>query len=108
MILVTTDSIPGREITAVLGLVRGATVRCGHFGEDVQAFLKNLLGGEIEEYTRLAAQAREQAIDRMLEDARDRQADAIVGLRFANCEIGEGAAEFLVYGTAVRLAPKKT
>ena len=107
MILLTIDSVPGREIVEVIGLVRGATVRGGHFGEDVQAWIKNLLGGEIEEYTRLAAQAREQAVDRMLAEARDQRADAVIGLRFASCEIGEGAAEFLVYGTAVRLAPQK-
>lgn len=108
MILSTTDTIPGREIVSTIGLVRGSTVRCCHVGDDVQAWLKNLVGGEIEEYTRLAAQAREQALDRMVEEARAREADAIVAVRFASSEIDTGAAEFLVYGTAVKLAPKKS
>ena len=108
MILVTTDTIPGREIVDVIGLVRGSAVRCGHVGEDVQAWLKNLVGGEIEEYTRVVAQAREQALDRIADEARARSADAIVGLRFSSTEVAEGAAELLVYGTAVKLAPKKT
>ena len=108
MILTTTDAVPGREIAATIGLVRGSTVRCCHLGDDVQAWLKNLVGGEIEEYTRLAAQAREQALDRLVEEARAREADAVVGLRFASSEIDTGAAEFLVYGTAVKLAPRKS
>lgn len=104
MILTTTDTLPGREIREVLGLVRGSTVRAGHVGEDVHAWLKNLVGGEIHEYTKLLAQAREEALDRMIEEARARGADAVVGLRFSGCEIASGAAEFLAYGTAVRLA----
>lgn len=103
MILCTTDTVPGREIREALGLVRGSTVRAGHVGEDVNAWFKNLVGGEIHEYTKLLAQAREEALDRMLEEARVRGADAIVGLRFAGCEIASGAAEFLAYGTAVKL-----
>lgn len=104
MILVTTDTVPGREIRATIGLVRGSTVRAGHLGEDVHAWLKNLVGGEIHEYTKLLAQAREEALDRMLEEARARGADAVVGLRFSGCEIATGAAEFLAYGTAVTLS----
>jgi uncharacterized protein YbjQ (UPF0145 family) len=104
MILCTTESVPGRAISAVLGLVRGNTVRSGHFGEDMNAWLKNLVGGEIHEYTKLMAQAREEALDRMMEEARAQGADAVVGLRFEGCEIATGAAEFLAYGTAVRLA----
>lgn len=103
MILTTTDGVPGRIIRETVGLVRGSAVRGGHFGDDVQAWVKNLVGGEIHEYTRLLAQAREQAVDRMVEEARARGADAVVGLRFESCEITEGAAEFLVYGTAVKL-----
>jgi uncharacterized protein YbjQ (UPF0145 family) len=103
MILTTTDTIPGRDVVEVLGLVRGSTVRASHAGKDVQAWFKNLVGGEIEEYTKLLAEAREQALDRMMEAARARGAEAVVGLRFSSCEITSGAAEFLVYGTAVRL-----
>jgi uncharacterized protein YbjQ (UPF0145 family) len=103
MILSTTDSIPGRDVGEMIGLVRGSTVRASHVGRDVHAWFKNLVGGEIEEYTKLLAEAREQALDRMLEDARAKGADAVVGLRFQSCEIATGAAEFLVYGTAVKL-----
>ncbi len=106
MILVTTDEVPGRTIVEALGLVRGNTVRCAHVGDDVQAWLKNFVGGEIEEHTKLLAEAREQALDRMVADARARGADAIVGLRFATSEVEDGAAEFLAYGTAVKLAPR--
>jgi uncharacterized protein YbjQ (UPF0145 family) len=104
MILATTDELPGKRIEAALGLVYGSTVRGGHLGFDVNALLKNLVGGEIEEYTRLMAEAREQAIDRLIRHARERGADAVVGLRFASAEIADGAAEIIVYGTAVRLA----
>lgn len=107
MILLTIDEVPGRKIVEVVGLVRGNTVRSAHFGDDLQAWLKNLVGGEIEEHTKLLAEAREQALDRMVDEARARGADAIVGLRFANSEITTGAAEFLAYGTAVKLARGK-
>jgi uncharacterized protein YbjQ (UPF0145 family) len=103
MILSTTDSISGRSIVQVLGLVRGNTVRCAHLGTDVSAWIKNLVGGEIDEYTKILAEAREQALDRMTEEARAKGADAIVGLRFTTSELADGAAEFLVYGTAVKL-----
>lgn len=106
MILVTTDVVPGREITAVIGLVRGNTVRARHVGRDLLASLKNMVGGEIDEYTKLLAESREQSLDRMLAEAQARGADAIVGLRFATSEIAQGASEFLAYGTAVKLAPR--
>ena len=105
MILVTTDGVPGRQIETVFGLVRGNTVRGAAATEDVHAWLENVVGGEIPEYTRLLAQCREQAIDRMIADARARGADAIVGMRFMSCEIANGAAEILAYGTAVKLKP---
>ena len=104
MIMVTTDAIPGREITAVIGLVRGSTVRCADARADFQAWVKNLVGGEILEYTKVLAEAREQALDRMVEEARMRGANAITGVRFSHCDIAERAAEFLVYGTAVKVA----
>jgi uncharacterized protein YbjQ (UPF0145 family) len=104
MITSTTDTLPGREIVEVLGLVRGNTVRARHVGKDIGAFFKNLVGGEIEEYTKLLAESREQSLDRMDAEATALGADAIVGLRFATSLIAQGAAEFLCYGTAVRLA----
>jgi len=106
MILTTTECVPGRELHQTIGLVRGSTVRAAHAGTDMQAWLKNLVGGEIEEYTKLLAEAREQALDRLMAEARARGADAVVGLRFSSCEITDGAAEFLVYGTAVKLLPR--
>lgn len=103
MILTTTDTIPGRTIVDVVGLVRGNTVRGAHASHDLAAWMKNLVGGEIAEYTKLLAESREQALDRMRADARALGADAVVGVRIVTCEIAEGAAEILVYGTAVRL-----
>ena len=103
MILATSDEIRGREITEVLGLVQGSAVRARHLGKDILARLKNLVGGELEEYTKLLAESREQALDRMRAEARSKGADAIVTLRFASSEIASGAAEMLVYGTAVKL-----
>lgn len=106
MILATCDDIPQREITEVLGLVRGSSVRARHVGRDIGAVFKNLVGGEIPEYTKLLAEAREQALDRMLQEARVLGADAVVAMRYSSSEISTGAAEVLVYGTAVKLAPK--
>jgi uncharacterized protein YbjQ (UPF0145 family) len=103
MILVTTESIAGREIEKVLGLVRGSTVRGAPATEDVQAWFKNVVGGEIDEYTKLLAESREQALDRLIAEARARGADAVVGLRLTSSEITDGAAEILAYGTAVKL-----
>ena len=103
MILTTTETVPGREVLSVLGLVRGNTVRAAHAQHDISAWMKNLVGGEIHEYTKLMAEAREQAIDRLEAEARARGADAVVSLRFVTCEIASGAAEFLAYGTAVKL-----
>jgi len=104
MILATRDDIPQREINEVLGMVRGSSVRARHLGKDIGAALKNIVGGEIPEYTKLLAEAREQALDRMLEEARALGADAIVAVRYSSSEISVGAAEVLVYGTAVRFA----
>ncbi len=108
MIVTTTDSIPGRSVAEVIGLVRGSSVRASHEANDLIARMKNLVGGEIEEYTKLMAEVREQALDRMLAEAHARGADAVVGFRFASAEIAEGAAEMLAYGTAVRLAPSSS
>jgi uncharacterized protein YbjQ (UPF0145 family) len=103
MIVVTTDSIPGTEIERVIGLVRGNTVRGAPAHTDFQAWLDNVVGGEIAEYTKLLAECREQALDRLVADARSRGADAVVALRFTSSEIATGAAEILAYGTAVKL-----
>jgi uncharacterized protein YbjQ (UPF0145 family) len=105
MILVTTSDIPGRRVDRVLGLVRGNTIRGRHLGRDFQALLRNMAGGEIREYTKMMGEAREQAIDRMVEEADALGADAVVALRFQTCEVMKGAAEMLCYGTAVTLHP---
>jgi len=103
MIIATTEAISGKQIVQTLGIVRGSTIRARHLGGDILAFLRTLVGGEIHEYVKLMAEAREQAIDRMVEEARELGADAIVTVRFATSEIMSGAAELLVYGTAVKL-----
>lgn len=103
MILCTTDDVPGRSIRECRGLVYGVTVRAGHAAFDVNAMLKNLVGGEIEEYTKLLAEVREQAIDRLIRHARSKGADAVVGVRFTTAEVADNAAEFMAYGTAVVL-----
>jgi len=103
MILLSIDNIPGKEITSVIGLVRGNTVRAGHLGKDITAVFKNFVGGEINDYTKLMAEAREQALDRLREEAKAMGADAVVGLRFSTASISPGAAEIVVYGTAVKI-----
>ena len=103
MIVTTTYEIGGREVVESIGLVRGSTVRARHLGKDITAVLKNVVGGEIDDYTKLLAEAREQAYDRMVAEAAARGADAIVGMRFSTTSISAGAAEILVYGTAVKL-----
>lgn len=105
MIVVTSDTIPGRTIQGTIGLVRGTTVRARHLGLDIRAALRNLVGGEVMEYTKLVAEAREQAIDRMCDEARLKGASAIVCFRFATMEVARGAAEVVAYGTAVNLEP---
>jgi uncharacterized protein YbjQ (UPF0145 family) len=101
MILVTTDEIPGHRVTKVVGLVQGSSVRARHLGKDLTAFFKNLTGGEIREYTKLLAEAREQCLARMREDAARLGANAITAVRFSSTDISEGASELLAYGTAV-------
>jgi uncharacterized protein YbjQ (UPF0145 family) len=103
MILTTTDSIPGKSVTRVIGLVRGNTVRARHVGNDIMAGLKTLVGGEISEYTKLIAESREQAIDRMQAEAQRLGANAIVGVRFTTSMIMAGSSELFVSGTAVVL-----
>jgi uncharacterized protein YbjQ (UPF0145 family) len=101
--IVTTDSVPGRETAQALGVVRGSTVRAKHVGSDIVAALRNVVGGEIKEYAALMAGAREQAFDRMADAAVALGADAVVAVRFETSNIAQGASEILAYGTAVRL-----
>jgi uncharacterized protein YbjQ (UPF0145 family) len=101
MIVATTDVIPDRRIARTLGLVKGNTVRACHMGEDLVAFMKNLVGGELAEYTEVIAQSREQALDRMIGEARALGANAVLGLRFSTFYVTQGAAEIMAYGTAV-------
>ena len=107
MILTTTETIPGLEIVEILGIARGSTVRARNIGRDIFAGLKNIVGGEIHEYTKLQAQAREQALERMSADAARLGADAIVGIRMHTSMIMQGASEILVFGTAVRTRKAK-
>jgi len=104
MIVVTTEQVSGFHVSETLGMVRGTSIRSRHLGRDVMAWMRNLAGGEVKEYTKMLAEAREQAIDRMVEEAQAFGADAIVGVRFQTSEMMSGAAEMLCYGTAVRLA----
>ncbi len=101
MILVTTPTVPGKTIKETLGLVRGNTIRARHIGQDIKAAFRNLIGGEVVEYTKLMAESREQAIDRLVAAAQELNADAVVSLRFTTSMIMGGAAELLAYGTAV-------
>jgi len=101
VIVTTMEEIPGMRIVRVLGLVRGNTVRCRNLGKDITALMKNITGGEVREYTKLMAECREQALDRMRQEAADMGANAVVATRFMTSEIMEHAAEILAYGTAV-------
>ncbi len=103
MIVTTTDSIESKRVKRVLGLVKGNTIRARHIGKDLMAAFKNITGGEVREYTKLMAESREQCLDRMREEATRLGANAIVGVRFMTTSVMQGAAELLVYGTAVIL-----
>lgn len=103
MIITTTDYIPGKEVAEVLDIARGSTVRARNIGRDIFAGLKNIVGGEISEYTDLMAKAREHAIDRMIADAEELGADAVINVRFMTSAVMQGMSEILAYGTAVRL-----
>lgn len=103
MILVTTPTVPNKEIDEILGIARGSTVRARNVGQDIFAGLKNIIGGEISEYTKLQAQSREQALQRMQEDAERLGANAIVNVRLTTSMVMQGCSEILAYGTAVIL-----
>ena len=100
------DPPPGYEVERTIGLVRGNTIRARHVGKDIVAVFRTLVGGEITEYTKLMAEAREQSLDRMRAEARARGANGILGVRFTTSMVMGGAAEILAYGTAVVLRPK--
>ncbi len=103
MIISTSDQIEGKSITKTIGLVKGSTIRAKHLGRDIMAGLRGMVGGEITEYTKMMAEAREEAIQRMVEDAEKEGANAIVSMRFSTSMIMQNAAEVLVYGTGVVL-----
>jgi len=105
MIVATTSEIPGYIVTKTHGLVRGNTIRARNVGQDIMAILRNLAGGEVREYTKMMAETREQAIDRMLDEAESLGANAVIGVRFQTSMVMSGAAEMLCYGTAVTLEP---
>ena len=107
MIVATTEAVAGHTITKTLGTVIGYTIRARHLGKDISAGLRSLVGGEITEYTGMIAESREQALQRMLDRAKELNADAVVGIRFQTSMIMQGSAELLVYGTAVQLVQNK-
>lgn len=103
MIVVTTEQIKDKRIIETLGLVRGSTIRARHVGRDLMAGLRNIVGGEVKDYTVMLAQAREEALQRMIEQAEKMGANAIVGTRFVTSMVMSGAAEMVAYGTAVKI-----
>ena len=106
MIISTSESVAGHRVVRHLGLVRGNTIRARHIGRDIKALGRNIVGGEIAEYTKLLAEAREQALDRMIEEATDLGANAVVTMRFATSMVTSGGAELLAFGTAVVVEPE--
>ncbi|MFQ5606491.1 MAG: YbjQ family protein [Candidatus Zixiibacteriota bacterium] len=101
VIVVTTENVPGKQVTEVKGLVRGNTIRARHLGRDIGAVFKNFVGGEIRDYTKMMAESREQALDRMREEAASMGANAVLMTRFSTSSMMQNAAELLCYGTAV-------
>ena len=101
--MITTEQIEGKRITETLGLVRGSTIRARHIGRDIMAGLRNVVGGEVKDYTVMLAQAREEALQRMIEQAEKMGANAIIGTRFVTSMVMSGAAEMVAYGTAVKV-----
>lgn len=104
MIISTTDKIPNKEVIKILGIARGNSVRARHIGRDIFASLKNIVGGEIDEYTKLLDKSREQAMQRMINDAEKMNADAIINIRFTTSMVMQATSEILAYGTAVKLS----
>jgi uncharacterized protein YbjQ (UPF0145 family) len=103
MILTNIESVPGKDVSELLGIVKGSTVRAKWFGKDFLAGLRNLVGGELKEYTEMLTESREQAVERMTAEAESLGADAILNVRFVTSQITQGASELFAYGTAVKL-----
>ena len=103
MMVVTSESVPGYRVTEALGVVRGSTIRAKHIGKDLMAAMRNLVGGEVKEYTEMLIESRNEAVQRMQSQAERLGADAIVNVRFSTSSIAQGAAELFAYGTAVRV-----
>ena len=103
IITTTTDNIPGKKIISILGVAKGNTIRARNIGRDVMAGMKTIIGGEIKSYTQMTTQAREEAFNRMVNEAIDMKADAVINIRYSTAMIMQGAAEMLAYGTAVKL-----
>jgi len=106
MIITTTNEVAGHRVVTTHGLARGNTLRARHIGHDIMASLRSIVGGEITDYTKMLAEAREQALDRMVEEARALGANAILGIRFGTSYVMANVAEILVYGTAVTIEPE--
>ncbi len=107
MLITTQDEFADYEITETLGMVKGKTIRARHIGKDILAGLRTIVGGEISEYTKMLAESREQALDRMIEEAEQKKADGIVCFRFTTSAVMQGSAELLAYGTAVKLKKRQ-
>lgn len=105
--IVSSEYVAGFDIAEHIGLVRGNTIRARHIGRDILAAFRNIVGGEIHDYTKLLAESREQALDRMVDEAKSLGADAVINVRFSTSMLAHGAAELLAYGTAVKLTQKK-
>ncbi|MDP2570553.1 hypothetical protein CW749_22840 [Vibrio sp. vnigr-6D03] len=103
MIFTTTETIPGKEIESVVGVVTGNVVQSKHIGRDIMAGLKGIVGGELKGYTEMLSESRDTAIERLVQQARELNADAIVGIRFTTSSIMDGSSEILVFGTAVKI-----
>lgn len=103
MIVVNTETVPGHQVVEALGVVRGSTIRAKHIGRDIMAGLRNIVGGEVKEYTEMLTETRNESVHRMKQEARALGADAVVNLRFTTSQVMSGAAELLAYGTAVRI-----
>ena len=103
IIVTTMNEIPGKKVSQILGVAKGNTIRARHIGRDVLAGLKNVVGGEIKSYTEMTTKAREEAFNRMVNEAIEMKADAIISMRYSTAMVMQGAAEMLAYGTAVKL-----